>query len=212
MRFFVAVFLAASVLSIAAPPLPAPRALQEAIARGNVAFENKDWKTARTAYAEVLTIDPNNVLGLVNAGLVEFRSGHPGEARNHLRRAVALKPDTSAAWLALGTIAMDEERSDEALAALSQAIFLDPENAIARNFLGVVIGRRGWIDGAQCELRRAVELDPDYADAHYNLAAFYLQDRPPAIELARRHYQKARTLGVEIDPEMEKVFSKPTKP
>ncbi len=212
MKFLVVVCFAASAIAVGAPMAPAPRVLQEAIARGNVAFENKDWKTARAAYAEVLAIDPDNVLGLVNAGLVEFRSGRPDEARKHLRRAVVLKPDTAAAWLALGTIAMDEDRSDEALAALSQAIFLDPESANARNFLGVVIGRRGWIDGAQCELRRAVELDPDHADAHYNLAAFYLQDRPPAIELARRHYYKARTLGVEIDPEMEKVFSKSIKP
>jgi Tfp pilus assembly protein PilF len=55
-------------------------------------------------------------------------------------------------------------------------------------------------------LCRAVELDPGYADAHYNLAVFYLQEKPPAVELARRHYFKAVELGVEKDPEMEKVF------
>jgi Tfp pilus assembly protein PilF len=69
-----------------------------------------------------------------------------------------------------------------------------------------VIGREGWIDGAQQELRRAVELNPAYADAHYNLAVFYLQEKPTAIELAKRHYFKAIELGVEKDPSMEKLF------
>ena len=105
---------------------------------------------------------------------------------------------------------MDEDRSDAALAALSQAALYDPKSARTRNFLGVVIGRRGWIDGAQAELRRAVELDPSYTDAHYNLAVFYLQEKPPAIELARRHYFKARELGLEKDDAMEKVFKSTT--
>ena len=45
----------------------------------------------------------------------------------------------------------------------------------------------------------------------YNLAVFYLEEKPPAIELARRHYQKAIQLGVEKNPEMEKLFSTPPK-
>jgi len=67
-----------------------------------------------------------------------------------------------------------------------------------------VIGRRGWVDGAQTELRRAVELDANYSDAHFNLAVFYLESRPPAIELARRHYFRAIELGAEKDASIEK--------
>ena len=74
-----------------------------------------------------------------------------------------------------------------------------------------MIGRQGWIYGAEQELRRAVELDPAYADAHYNLAVFYLQEKPPATELAKRHYFKAVELGVEKDLSMEKLFTS-TKP
>jgi Flp pilus assembly protein TadD len=152
-------------------------------------------------------------MGLVNLGLVEFSSGDSAKAEKLLKQAVALRIETAPAWLTLGMIYMDQNRFPEALAALSQATLLDPQNPRARNFLGVVIGREGWIDGAQQELRRAVELDPSYADAHYNLAAFYLQEKPPAIELAKRHYFKAIELGVEKDPSMEKLFnSAPTKP
>jgi tetratricopeptide (TPR) repeat protein len=190
-----------------------PRALAAAIAEGNVAFERKDYGAARNAYTRVLTLEPDNLMGLVNLGMVEFYSGHPDKAEELLKKAVRQRLESAPAWLTLGMIYMDRNERDAAIAALSQAMLQDPLNARTRNFLGVVMGRRGWIEGAQHELRRAVELDPSYADAHYNLAVFYLEEKPPAVELARRHYQKAIELGVEKDPEMEKLFSTtPKKP
>lgn len=188
-----------------------PLALTEAIAEGNVAFERKDYGAARNAYTRVLALEPENLMGLVNLGMVEFYSGHPDKAEDLLNRAVRQRLESAPAWLTLGMIHMDRNEPDAALAALSQAMLQDPRNARTRNFLGVVMGRRGWIEGAQHELRRAVELDPSYADAHYNLAVFYLEEKPPAIELARRHYQKAVELGVEKNPQMEKLFSPPPK-
>lgn len=204
-----------------APLLPAqeapakftPRILAEAVAEGNRAFEAKDYATARRAYERVLSLDPQNQMGLVNLGMVEFYSGDPAKSENLLKQAVRQRLETAPAWLTLGMIYMDQNRFPEALAALSQAALHDPNNPRIRNFLGVVIGREGWIYGAQQQLRRAVELDPAYADAHYNLAVFYLQEKPPATELAKRHYFKAVELGVEKDPSMEKVFhSAKTKP
>jgi len=184
-----------------------PRALAEAIAEGNVAFERKDYQTARSAYARVLALEPANLLGLVNLGMVEFYSGHPDKAEELLKKAVRQRLESAPAWLTLGMIYMDRKEPDAALAALSQAMLQDPLNPRTRNFLGVVMGRRGWIEAAQHELRRAVELDPSYSDAHYNLAVFYLEEKPPAVELARRHYQKALELGVEKNPGMEKLFN-----
>jgi len=203
-----------SVLN-AQSPAPAPKApdsqfvpavAKEAAAAGNAAFLKKDYAGARKAYQRVLELVPDNVLGLVNLGVVEFSSGNTSKAAELLNKAVAIRLQNPAAWLTLGIIAMDEERFDEALANLAQAVFQDPRNSRARNYLGVVIGRKGWIDGAQSELRRAVELDPTYADAHYNLAVFYLEEKPPAVELARRHYFRAVELGAEKDAAIEKVL------
>ena len=42
-----------------------------------------------------------------------------------------------------------------------------------------------------------------YADAHFNLALMYLDRKPPALELARRHYEKAVSLGAEKDEVVE---------
>ena len=105
---------------------------------------------------------------------------------------------------------MVKNRWCERLACRGLASLYDPRNPRARNYLGVVVGRKGWIDGAQVELRRAVEIDPNYSDAHYNLAVFYLEARPPSTELARRHYFRAIELGADPDPEIELSLKAPT--
>lgn len=183
-----------------------PQAANEGVAEGNAAFLKKDYAGARKSFEKVLGLMPESLVALVNLGLVEFYSGNTARAEQLLKRAVGVRLENPAAWLTLGMIYMDAEKFDEALAALSQAMVQDPRNPRIRNFLGVVIGRKGWLDGAQSELRRAVELDPSYADAHYNLAVFYLEEKPPATELARRHYYRALELGVEKDAAIEKVL------
>lgn len=206
------VVLATCAALQAQAPIPAndgkyvPDFAREAAGEGNAAFARKDYERARRAYKKVLDLAPDNILGLVNLGVVEFYAGNFKESETLLKRAVQLKLDTAPAWLTLGMMYMDQDRLDEALAALSQATLHDPRNARARNYLGVVVGRKGWIDGAQAELRKAVEIDPAYTDAHYNLAVFYLENKPPSIELARRHYFRAVELGADRDPDIEKVL------
>ena len=184
-----------------------PDIAREAAAEGNAAFKNKDLVRAARAYKKVLDLAPDNLVALINLGVVEFSQGNFAESESLLKRAVQLKLDTAPAWLTLGMMYMDQNRLDEAMAALAQATLYDPRNARARNYLGVVVGRKGWIDGAQAELTKAVELDPSYTDAHFNLAAFYLEKEPPSIELARRHYYRAVELGAEKDPDIEKILN-----
>jgi tetratricopeptide (TPR) repeat protein len=183
-----------------------PEIAKTAAAEGNAAFIQKDYDRARKAYRKVLDLVPDNPLALINLGMVEFAAGNSAEAEKFLKRAVQVKLNAPPAWLTLGMMYMDQNRLDDALAALSQAVLYDSRNARAHNYLGVVIGRKGWIDGAQDELRKAVEIDDNYSDAHYNLAAFYLENKPPSYELARRHYYRAVELGADRDPDMEKTL------
>ena len=66
--------------------------------------------------------------------------------------------------------------------------------------------QQGQLDEAIRQYRDGLRLKPDDADAHYNLAVFYLEEKPPAIELARRHYYRAIELGAEKDAAIEKVL------
>ena len=123
-----------------------------------------------------------------------------------MRKAVHLDPDGTQAWLTLGIIAFRKGELEASLAALSQAVYLEPDNAHAHMYLGVLARKRGWLDAAEEELRKAVELDDSYAEAHFNLAMVYTERQPPAIELARRHYYRARALGAAADPDMERIL------
>ena len=185
-----------------------PEVARHAAAEGNAAFARRDLERAYRAYSTVLELAPDNLLGLINLGVVEYSLKKFDDAESHLKRAVQIKLDASPAWLTLGIIYMDQNRLEEALAALAQATLYDPRNARGRNYLGVVVGRKGWIDGAQAELRKAVEIDPNYSDAHFNLAVFYLEGKPPSVELARRHYFRAIELGARPDLEIEKTLKK----
>jgi len=158
----------------------------------------------RTRLEKILEAEPENAAALVDLGSLEYRKQHPDEAEKLLTRATRAKPEMAAAWLTLGVVECETGKLDAALAALSQAVLLEPRNAKAHSYLGVTVGRKGWLDGAEAELLRALELDEKLAEAHFNLAVVYLQENPPMVELARRHYHRARDLGAAPDSLVEK--------
>jgi len=114
-----------------------------------------------------------------------------------------VKPDAAQAWMLLGVIAMNEEEPEEATADLAEAVYLNPKSPQAHNYYAVMLAKRGWYDAAEDELRTVIELAPDFAEAHFNLALIYFRRNPPAVELARRHYQRALELGAARDPDFE---------
>ena len=157
----------------------------------------------RARLEKILAAEPDNATALVGLGEMEYRAQHFEEAQRLLQRATRVKPESAAAWLALGVVACETGKLDAALAALSQAVWLEPRNAKAHSYLGVTVGRKGWLDGAEAELQRALELDESLAETHFNLAVVYLQESPPMVELARRHYHRARDLGAAPDSLIE---------
>ena len=177
--------------------------------RAITAMAKGDLNAARQDFIKVLQSVPDNVPTMINLGLVEFRSKNLEEAERRLQGAVRLAPDTSLGWLILGIVQYDRSRFDHALASLAQAVVLDPKSAMAHHYMGVTIGQKGWYSGAEDEMRKAIEIDPNYAEANFNLAVFYLQRTPPAVELARRHYQRALELGAAPDPDVEKGLTPP---
>lgn len=173
---------------------------------GIEAFQAGNFEGAREAYLRVLKIEPDNLPALVNLGATEYRLGNSAEAERYLRRSLQLKPDNPTAWLNLGILCLERDEPMRSLAAIAQAVVHAPDDPVARNYLGVAAGRNRWFDAAEAELRRAIDLRPDYADAHFNLAVFCLERNPPAVELARRHYQKARELGAAPDRLIEQAL------
>ena len=103
---------------------------------------------------------------------------------------------------------LEEHQNEKAFASLVQAVLYDPKNAHAQNYLGIAAERNHWNDISESSLRKAAELDPNYADAHFNLAVYYLHLTPPLLEVARRHYQRALDLGTPRDPKIDEILKK----
>lgn len=191
-------------LNLADVPTAGSSEAQDMAQLAMLEFRRGDLTRARRNFEKALDIVPGNSAILINLGLIDYREKKYDAAEERLKKLLRNDPDAALGWLILGIVYYDQEKFEYALAALAQAAILAPKDARVHQYLGVTLGRKGWYLGAEDEMRKAIELQPDYAEAHYNLAVFYLQRTPPAVELARRHYLKALDLGAAPDPEMSK--------
>ena len=185
---------------------PATATLADRAAR---AFARHDWVSARKAYREMLTTDPENALAWANLGAVEQQSGAHDAAASCFEASVRFNDKLAQSWISLGLIYSAKGDHYRALSCLARALHEDPTDAHAHNFLAIEVKNLGWTDAAVTELQRAIEISPDYGLAHFNLAAMYLDQKPPAIALAKRHYDRAMTLGVEKDDVLEQKLKAP---
>ena len=175
---------------------------KSAAAAGIAALGKNKFAAAEAAFEKLLKLSPDNVSGLIDLGLVEYRLGRAEQSQKYLKRAIRLKPEAALAWMMLGVIHMNDHEDEAATAALAQAVYLNPKSPEAHNYFAVTLAQRGWYSAAEDELQRVIQLAPDFAEAHFNLALLYLQQSPPAVELARRHYQKALDLGARPDADL----------
>jgi tetratricopeptide (TPR) repeat protein len=207
---------AAPQLKVSPPPLRIEEAVkpgaavQKRIEEARAAFAKGELERAKRGFQAALDASPENLTALVNLGVIEFRLDHASEAAKLLKKAIRLNPEIAPAWLTLAMCQQRNGETDAALASAAQAVALDPKNSRAHAALAVPLVTKGWFSGAEAELQRAIELDPEFGEANFNLALLYLQRTPPAIELARRHYQRALDLGESPDPSIaEKLAATP---
>ena len=173
-------------------------------------YDKKNYTAAEKKYRQILSLSPYDVDTLNRLASVEIHLNKLEETEQLLRTSIQKKLDNPNAWLLLGMTYLQEQRIDEAFAALIQATLYDSKNARAHHYLGIVAGHKKWREISELSLRKAIELDPNYADAHFNLAIYYMQHNPPMIEVARRHYQRALDLGIPHDPTMDTIMNKST--
>lgn len=169
-------------------------------------YAQKDFAAAEKTYQQAYTLDPNQVPLLNYFAATELHLGHHQKAEELLLQSLQKKLANPLAWLFLGMMYLEEHHNKEAFAALVQATLYDSKNARAQNYLGIAAEREHWNDISEAALSKAIELDPSYADAHFNLAVYYLRRTPPALEMARRHYQRALELGAAHDAKIEQAI------
>lgn len=177
------------------------------VAQAQSYFSERQFGRAETNYLQVLERDSNNVVVLGNLAAIEVEEGKLDEAETHLKSALALNPDDAFNLSRLGYLKFQQDKYDEALDALGRAAKLDPQNPEIQNYLGVALSHKGLRVQAETALRKAIQIDPNYAAAQNNLAVIYLTQKPPLVQLARWHYQKALDAGQPRNPDFEKALA-----
>ena len=84
------------------------------------------------------------------------------ESLGYFRAALALRPDSSAAYNGLGEILFSMGRADEAIDPLEQALRLDPRNLVAHYHLAFALYAKGQLDGAIEHWQHALSIAPKY--------------------------------------------------
>jgi tetratricopeptide (TPR) repeat protein/tRNA A-37 threonylcarbamoyl transferase component Bud32 len=112
----------------------------------------------------------------------------PGEAAGYYRAALAVRPQSAAAWNGLGLALHDQKKLAEAVNAHGQALKIDPQYAQAWMNLGNALFAQKQLAAALDAYRRAVQIDSQYTKAWCNLglALYYQRKLAEAVDAYRR--------------------------
>jgi Flp pilus assembly protein TadD len=153
-----------------------------------------------------MRLDENNVLIRAKLAAAQLGQNRLAESEANLKRALTNEPKNAVGLSLLGIVKVRQHKYDEALALLSQSAQLDPQNTETFQYLGVALLEKGMRMPAESAFRRAIQLAPENAEAHYHLALIYATHQPPALELARSHYQKGLASGHPKDMKLERLL------
>jgi tetratricopeptide (TPR) repeat protein len=108
-----------------------------------------------------------------------YQEGRWAEARDDLRTAVRLRPDSYQAHLSLAQVYAKQGRPRKALGEFDRAVAVGPQVADVYRCRGHFAGQRGDRAAARRDLRRAAELDaatPRAADDHVEVGRLWQAD------------------------------------
>jgi tetratricopeptide (TPR) repeat protein len=164
------------------------------------------WKAgsnedAETAFGHALELDQKHVKSWINLSRVLLDSSRPSEALARLDEALALDPQSNAAYRLRGRAFQQLARVDEAADAYRRAIQIDDSDAWSMNNLGLLFIEEGRIDAALPALARAVELRED--------ASVFFNNLGMALELTGRFRAAEETYAkaIAVDESNEKAYA-----
>jgi tetratricopeptide (TPR) repeat protein len=175
------------------------------------ALAARHYDEAEQKYSQAMKLDGNNLQLRASLAAAQIGQNRLAEGEANLRRALANNPRNASSLFLLGVVKVRQHRYEEALDFLSQSAQLDPQNADTFQYLGQTLAEKGLRTPAESAFRRAIQLAPDNGEAHHNLAIVYATQKPPALELARWHYQKGLASGRAKDSKLEQMLSSENK-
>jgi len=145
-------------------------------------------------WEDILTKRPDNPRALTAVGTAYLDRGKLPEGETLIRRAIALKPDSTEAHYQLGRRYAVQRQHDQALQQFKNASQLGLVDADLYAHMGQSATVLAEYDKSIEYLEQALELEPDHVTAlmHYGNALFHAQRPEEAVESFKR--------VVELDP------------
>ena len=128
---------------------------------GNALMNLGDFDGAVAAFAEVLPLEPANVVGLNNIGLIRLYQRRLTEAKSVLRRAIRIAPTYPDAYNNLAVAHFRDGELEPALARAREAVRLNPTHPQFQLSVGSLLRAAGRPTEALPYLERAIELQPE---------------------------------------------------
>ncbi len=132
--------------------------------------------SATPASKPALLPDPKDkieIQNLIHKADLADEDGRPEEAREQLRKAVALDPASAPALSELGQVEIKTKDYAEAGEHLSQAVKIRPDDSNALYYLGIARSRAGDLPAAAEALEQSLKLVPSQFDARVSLGDVY---------------------------------------
>ncbi len=151
------------------------------------------WKDSVSLFTRAMSVTRDNWLAHSILGYSAAREGNLGEAKNHLRETLRIRPDYTPGMVILGNVMLSEGRIGEAESLYRNAIRVRPSESMAHYNLGRLLAMRGMAAEAILEYEEARRRSPDDPRILVGLGTALLQrgDLPAAI----RKYREADRLS-----------------
>ncbi len=142
------------------------------------------YESAKQAYDRGAVLNPTNPTIPYIIAQLELAQGNTAAAKEHLKKATALKQDYTPAILLLSQIEVSSGNVQEALASALAAAYFTPQDPTILFQVGILRAASSDLPGAIEALSAAIAANPQYANARYFLAAAYARQKNYSKALA----------------------------
>jgi arylsulfatase A-like enzyme/Flp pilus assembly protein TadD len=163
----------------------------------------RKWDKAIDLLKITVQADPENKIGLVNLGQAYASSGKREEAKDVLRKALSIYPDSEEIYRILGWILIREGSFAEAEKLMAEFVGQVPRSAQAHYMYGFVYFYAKQWDRAIEAFQHARELNPKFPKAPYLMAICYEKIGRRAEAL------KALDAYLKLERDVESLFRDP---
>ena len=143
-------------------------AVQASFSKALALHQQGELSQAQILYADILTTHPTHADALHFLGLIAIQTQNPLKAVELIDKAIAITPDSAAAYANRGLALHALKRLAAAVASYDKAVAIKPAYAEAYYNRGIALQDLKQLEDAVTSYDKAIAIKPDFAEAHSN--------------------------------------------